>query len=65
MACISHYIRTPLAGVMGYLQLLEGEPERQAEHLGIIRKRLKELDELLEELFLYTRLQGGSLPLDC
>ena len=65
MACISHDIRTPLAGAMGYLQLLEGEPERQAEHLGIIRKRLKELDELLEELFLYTRLQGGSLPLDC
>ena len=65
MACISHDIRTPLAGAMGYLQLLEGEPERQAEYQGIIRKRLEELEELLEELFLYTRLQGGSLPLDC
>lgn len=65
MACISHDIRTPLAGAMGYLQLLEGEPERQAEYQGIIRKRLEELEELLEELFLYTRLQSGSLPLDC
>ena len=65
MACISHDIRTPLAGAMGYLQLLEGEPERGAEYLGIVEKRLKELEELLEELFLYTRLQGGSLPLDC
>ena len=65
MACISHDIRTPLAGAMGYLQLLEEEPERQGEYQGIIRKRLEELEELLEELFLYTRLQSGSLPLDC
>ena len=55
MACISHDIRT----------LLEGEPERQAEYLAIVGKRLEELEELLEELFLYTRLQGGSLPLEC
>ena len=65
MACISHDIRTPLAGAMGYLQLLEGEPERQAEYLDIVRRRLEELDGLLDELFLYTRLQGGSLPLEC
>ena len=65
MACISHDIRTPLAGAMGYLELLEGEPDRQEEYLDIVRKRLAELEELLEELFLYTRLQGGSLPLEC
>ena len=65
MACISHDIRTPLAGAMGYLTLLEGEPERQAEYRSIIDKRLRELDELLDELFLYTRLQSGSLPLEC
>ena len=58
MVCISHDIRTPLAGAMGYLQLLEGEPDRQTESRGIVRK-------LLEELFLYTRLQGGALPLEC
>ncbi len=39
MACISHDIRTPLAGAMGYLQLLEGEPERQGEYLDIVKKR--------------------------
>ena len=65
MACISHDIRTPLAGAMGYLQLLEGEPDRQAEYLAIVGMRLEELEELLEELFLYTRLQSGSLPLEC
>ena len=65
MACISHDIRTPLAGAMGYLQLLEGEPERQVEYLGIVKKRLGELEELLEELFLYTRLRGGAFPMEC
>lgn len=65
MACISHDIRTPLAGAMGYLQLLDGEPERQEEYVGIVRKRLEELEELLDSLFLYTRLQGGSLPMEC
>ena len=65
MACVSHDIRTPLAGAMGYLQLLEREPDRQAEYLDIVRRRLEELDGLLDELFLYTRLQGGSLPLEC
>ena len=65
MTCISHDIRTPLAGAMGYLQLLEEDPERQTEYLDIVRERLEKLEELLEELFLYTRLQGGSLPLKC
>ncbi len=65
MACISHDIRTPLAGAMGYLQLLEEEPEQGEEYLKIIGRRLGELDGLLDELFLYTRLQSGSLPLKC
>ena len=65
MACISHDIRTPLAGAMGYLQLLEGEPDRQTEYLGIVQKRLAELEELLDQMFLYTRLQSGSLALEC
>ena len=65
MACISHDIRTPLAGAMGYLQLLAGEPDRREEYLGIVKKRLEELEGLLDELFLYTRLLNGSLPLEC
>jgi signal transduction histidine kinase len=63
MACISHDIRTPLAGAMGYLQLLEETPDR--EYLAIVKKRLEELETLLDELFLYTRLQGDSLPPEC
>ena len=65
MACISHDIRTPLAGAMGYLQLLEGEPERQEEYLGVVHKRLGELEGLLDELFLYTRLLNEPAPIEC
>ena len=65
MACISHDIRTPLAGAMGYLQLLKEEPERREEYLSIVGRRLEELEELLEDLFLYARLQGSALPLEC
>ncbi len=65
MACISHDIRTPLAGAMGYLQLLEEDPARQAEYLGIVKTRLEELEGLLDELFLYTRLQSSGLPMEC
>ena len=43
MACISHDIRTPLAGAMGYLQLLEEEPEQGEEYLKIIGRRLGEV----------------------
>ena len=64
MACVSHDIRTPLAGAMGYLQLMDGEPGRREEYLPIVKQRLAELEGLLDELFLYTRLQGGSLPLE-
>ena len=38
MACIAHDIRTPLAGAMGYLELLEGDPERQAETWASYRR---------------------------
>lgn len=65
MACISHDIRTPLAGAMGYLQLLEEEPDRREEYQPIVKKRLEELDRLLDQLFLYTRLLNASIPLEC
>lgn len=65
MACISHDIRTPLAAVMGYLQLLDGEPERREEYLGIVKKRLEDIGRLLDELFLYTRLLNEPPQMEC
>ena len=62
MAAVSHDIRTPLAAACGYLELLRGEsdPVRQEGGLAVIARRLQELETLLDELFLYTRLNAGQ-----
>lgn len=67
MAAVSHDIRTPLTGAMGYLELLKetGEPEKQRRYLEIIQRRLEDLGGLLDALFLYTRLSGEETPLEC
>lgn len=67
ITCVSHDIRTPLTGASGYVQLLEqtGDPEKRLRYCRIVRGKLSELEELLDELFLYTRLTSGSFPLEC
>lgn len=67
IVAVSHDIRTPLAGAAGYLELLQetDDPARRAGYLDVVSRRLKDLETLLDELFLYTRLTAGSLSLDC
>lgn len=68
IAAVSHDIRTPLTGAAGYLELLgeTTDPERRAQYQGIIGQRLQELERLLDELFLYTRLTAAETPpMDC
>jgi len=60
---ISHDLRTPLTSVSGYLQMIKSEktpPEKKAEYLAIIERRLAALLVLLDELFEYTRLETGQ-----
>lgn len=64
---IAHDIRTPLTGAMGYVQMMEEikEEEKRSRYLGIIGKRLEELKNMLEELFLYTKLTSPEFTLEC
>lgn len=59
---LSHDIRTPLTSLDGYVQLLEesGSKEGQARYIGIIRKRIEALRRILDELFLYAKLQDNA-----
>lgn len=63
---ISHDIRTPLTSLSGYFQLLAEteEPEERARYSGIIKARIGSLEDMLEELFTYTRLQNSDYKVE-
>lgn len=63
---ISHDIRTPLTSAKGYIQMLGHEavtPHKRLEYATIVEQRLDALTGLLDQLFLYTRIEAGGLPL--
>ncbi len=66
ITCLAHDIRTPLTGAAGYVQLAREctDPERRERYLQTADDRLKELGDMLEELFLYTKLTGGEYELN-
>lgn len=59
---LAHDIRTPLTGASGYLLLAREtqNPEKKARCLQAASDRMAELKDMLEELFLYTRLASGD-----
>lgn len=66
ITALAHDIRTPLAGASGYVQLAGEcrERGRQAYYLQAAEGRLKELGDMLEELFLFTKLPDADFEPD-
>lgn len=62
---LSHDIRTPLTSLDGYVQLLvfSDSKEEQKHYLSVITNRISSLKEMLEELFLFTKLGSDSYEL--
>lgn len=62
---LSHDIRTPLTSMDGYFQLLiQSDSEEERKHyLSVIQSRIGSLNDMLEELFTYTKLQNESYEL--
>lgn len=62
---LAHDIRTPLTGAAGYMQLAREceTPDKRERYLTAAEKRLTELGEMLEEMFLYTKLVGENFSL--
>lgn len=62
---LSHDIRTPLTSLDGYFQLLltSTSQEERERYIKIIQTRIKSLNDMLEELFTYTKLKNETYHL--
>jgi signal transduction histidine kinase len=65
---ISHDLKTPIAGIKACVEgihdgIADTEPKRE-KYIGMIAKKADELDRLIEELFLFSKLDLQRLPFD-
>lgn len=67
LTCLSHDIRTPLAGAQGYLQLVDGEedPAEKARFLSAAAHRLGDVRALLDDLFSFAQVHDPSFEVVC
>ncbi|MHA6253180.1 sensor histidine kinase [Oceanobacillus sp. CAU 1775] len=63
---LSHDIRTPITSLDGYLQLAKGTEEQtvKAKYIELAESRIKQINTLVDELFLYTKLQNPDYSLE-
>lgn len=66
VASISHDLKTPITAIIGYVEgLLDGvanSPEKQKKYLETIHLNAQALNNQIEELFLYSKLDADALP---
>ena len=67
IAALAHDLKTPLASVIGYLNLLRDERELSAEleekYLSISLEKAERLEELINEFFEIARFNLSNIPL--
>lgn len=64
---ISHDLKNPLAGILGYAELLqtkEFETEMQKEYLSIIYQNSVRANKLIQSLFEYSKLESADFILN-
>jgi two-component system sensor histidine kinase BaeS len=65
LTSIGHDLRTPLTAMRAAVEALEdGVAPDPARYLAAVHRDLDALGALIDDLFLYTRLEQGRLPMD-
>ncbi len=68
IAGISHDLRTPLTSIKGYVSgLIDGiadSPEKRQKYLTTIYNTAVEMDKLVDDLFLFSKLDLDKIPFD-
>ena len=66
---IAHDLKTPLTSIIGYLELLSGKnkvkltPELEKKYLDIAYGKSRRLEQLIEDLFSFTKLSYGKITM--
>ena len=66
LAGISHDLRTPLTSIKSYVKGLQDgvaqTPEKQRDYLDIVYRKSNDMENLLNRLFLFSKLETGNMP---
>jgi signal transduction histidine kinase len=68
IAWVSHDLQTPLASMQAIVEALEDgvveDTQTEQRYLATLQKGIRELSELIDDLFQMTQLEAGGLELD-
>jgi two-component system, chemotaxis family, CheB/CheR fusion protein len=64
IAILSHELRTPLTPVLTATALIEREPARAREYVGIIRRNIELESRLIDDLLDVSRIERGKIELE-
>ncbi|WP_256217625.1 HAMP domain-containing sensor histidine kinase [Paenibacillus sp. OV219] len=66
LANISHDLKTPITGIQGCVECLQGgvadTEEKRSKYLDMIASKTSDMNRMIEELLLYSTLDIGKLP---
>ena len=67
-ASISHDLRSPLTSIKAFAEgLIDGvanTPEAQQEYLQIIKQKAEDVNNMVSQLFLYSKMDMGNYPIN-
>jgi signal transduction histidine kinase len=67
VANVSHELKTPLAAIRGFQELLEDpglDEAHRTEFIGLMKGEISRLERLVEEQLQLARLDAGALPME-